>query len=82
MNLSKHASLRLAQRGFQDQVTSMIFHYGSSEHAPGGAVRISMRKKDIAELISENIYPKQLFDKIKKRVLILSNNGRTIITLY
>lgn len=82
MEYSKHASARMSQRGLSHELVSLIYNFGTSEYAKNGAVKITLKKRDLVELNSCFQGKKQLLDKAKRKVLILTHDEKSLITVY
>lgn len=57
MNTSKHAQIRMQQRGIPEQIVKNIITYGSTRKVAGGAIARFISKKDlkgIATLLPRN----------------------------
>jgi hypothetical protein len=72
MIISKHADLRIRQRGFSTESIELIWNYGRETFAPGGAVKYFFGKKE----------SKFALDKMKERVQFIERaKGRTIVVI-
>lgn len=79
-NLTDHAEKRIQQRGINIGALDVIMQYGDPISAPGGALAISLTKKDASKLISSL---KRQIKKIEKaqNVIVIEKNG-AILTSY
>jgi hypothetical protein len=50
--MTDHAQTRFRQRGINEQVLDYLIKYGDTKHAPGGALRITLTKRNASKLIS------------------------------
>lgn len=82
MEYSKHALVRMSQRGLSHELVSLIYNFGTPEYANNGAVKITLKKRDLIELNSCFNGKKQLIDKAKRKVLILTYDENSLITAY
>lgn len=79
---TKHASLRLQQRGFQNSIVELIKEYGVEKHKPGNALELSIPRKKIAECICDLKHKINHLEKCRNKALLFSSNGSLIITAY
>ena len=49
---TKHAEARFQQRGISRSAIDYLFEYGEAQHAPHGAIKISLTKQRTAKIIS------------------------------
>ena len=82
MNSTKHANIRMRQRGIPLEIASLIYRFGSSLPARDGAVKKTIRKKDLAWIKGEIPDCNQLLDKALGRHLVMTGNESRIITAY
>ena len=75
MELSKHASIRKQQRGFQADDIELITIFGTRVVRPGNAVEYQMTRKRKKHLI-------QALDRINDKAVLLSGDEATVVTLY
>ena len=75
MELSKHAAVRMQQRGFQADDIDLITRFGTPVKRPGNAVEYRMTQKQKKHLI-------QVLDRVEKKAVLLRDNEETILTLY
>jgi hypothetical protein len=75
MELSRHASVRKQQRGFQADDVELIKIFGICVKRPGNVVEYQMTQKRKKHLI-------QALDRIKDKGILLSNDEQTVVTLY
>lgn len=80
MKLTRHAEARKNQRGFSDFVMDMILQHGISKNAPGGATKISFRKKEYQKVVGQLKKAIQLMDKAKGGHVIMKDG--CILTIY
>ncbi|BBO78016.1 hypothetical protein DSCW_54330 [Desulfosarcina widdelii] len=75
-----HAKTRFQQRGINRSVIDYIFQYGDKEHAPGGAFKISLTKRNKARLISSLKNEIKKIERSSDVIIVQKNN--IIITGY
>jgi hypothetical protein len=75
MELSRHASVRKQQRGFQADDIDLITRFGTPVKRPGNVVEYRMTQKQKKHLI-------QALDRVEKKAVLLRDNEETILTLY
>ena len=75
MELSKHASVRKQQRGFQADDIELITKFGTPVRRPGNAVEYQMTQKRKKHLI-------QALDRVEDKAVLLSDDEATVVTLY
>ena len=77
---TKHAKIRMQQRGFSDFSLKVIHRFGREEKAPGGATRIILGKREHQQVVGEFKKMIQMLDKAKGGKVISCNDE--IITVY
>lgn len=75
MELSKHAAVRMQQRGFQADDIELITMFGAPLLRPGNKVEYQMTRKRKRHLI-------QVLDRVEGKSVLLSNDEATVVTLY
>ena len=75
MELSKHASVRKQQRGFQADDIELITRFGTPVIRPGNKVEYQMTQKRKSHLI-------QALDRVEGKAVLLSNDEEIVVTLY
>jgi len=80
MKITKHAEIRMQQRGFSDFALTIIYRFGREEKAPGGATRIILGKREHQQVVCEFKKMIQMLDKAKGGKIISFNDE--IITVY
>ena len=80
MNISKHAQIRMKQRGIPAPLLNIIEQYGKISHAPGGAEEIFLGKREAENLRQHLKILIQQIDKASGTKIIVKDN--TIITMY
>jgi hypothetical protein len=51
IQVTGHAQTRFQQRGINQIVVDYLVQYGEAKHAPGGALKISLSKRNCAKMI-------------------------------
>ena len=82
MKLSKHAEMRMNQRGMSLEKVRFIYTYGESLAAPGKAVLKRISKRDLPALESHRSVSGALLDKVLHRTLVMDQTESTVITVY
>ena len=75
MELSKHATIRRQQRGFQADDIDLIRLFGMSVKRPGNVREYRMGQKSAKRLV-------QAIDRIKGKAILVSDDEETVITVY
>ena len=75
MELSKYASVRKQQRGFQADDIELITRFGTTVIRPGNKVEYQMTLKRKSHLI-------QALDRVEGKAVLLSNDEEIVVTLY
>ena len=75
MELSRHASVRKQQRGFQADDIELITKFGTPVRIHGNVVEYQMTRKSKKHLI-------QALDRVKDKAVLLSDDEKTVVTLY
>ncbi len=52
MKVSKHACIRMQQRGIPEAVTDMLIEYGASVRRSGNALEFAFKKKEVIGAIA------------------------------
>jgi len=73
-NLTKHAKKRMQQRGIPSKVLKLIKKHGNLKYAAGGAMTVSINKKDYQRAIQELKNTIQLLEKAKNHRIITKDN--------
>ena len=80
LQITDHAKTRFRQRGINDQVLDYLIQYGETKYAPGGALRISLTKRNVAKVIDTL---KREIHKIERaRGLVVVDKDGHILTGY
>ena len=80
MSPTKHARIRLQQRGLREHLIDIIMVYGSFENAPGGAMKVFFGKKEKQSVLHEIKSLMKMVERASGGTLILKDN--TLITAY
>lgn len=75
MKISRHASIRSRQRGFQGSDLFLIANFGIPVRRPGNVIEYQMTQKVIKEII-------QSLDRICHKAILVDENDESIITAY
>ena len=75
MELSKHASAKMQQRGFQADDIDLITRFGTPVNRPVNVVEYRMTQKQKKHLI-------QALDRVEKKAVLLRDDEETVVTLY
>lgn len=81
MEMSKHVQIRGKQRGIPRSIVELILQYGEPKRAPGNAFKYEVAGKTIPQLQSHLKGLLQEVEKLKDKVVVVSNKG-CIITVY
>ena len=80
MTTSHHAQVRMQQRGIPAALVQIIEECGKVSHAPGGAERFQLGKRETDQLRQELKRMLQLLDKARGASLIVKDG--CILTAY
>ncbi len=75
MEISQHASMRLRQRGFQDEDLFLIANFGIPVKRPGNVVEYRMPQKVIKQIIKS-------LDRVCHKAILMDEKSECIITAY
>ena len=75
MELTRHATVRKQQRGFQADDIELIIDYGTPVRKPGNAIEYHMRDKDAKRLV-------QAAERNANKAVLVNQDGGTVITVY
>ena len=78
--LTYHATKRLNQRGIHRRILNYLLENGRAEYAPGGAIKISITRRDADQAISSLKKKISLIENATNKVII-EKDGK-IITIY
>ncbi|MAE22071.1 MAG: hypothetical protein CMK92_06535, partial [Pseudomonas sp.] len=80
-NLTRHASERKAQRGFNSKIINFLLRYGERISVKGKASKVFIKKKELESLvkdkkvtIEEKLFIKKNYERLSKKALILSES--------
>jgi len=80
MEFTHHARKRCQQRGISGEALELILDYGRICHAPGGAIKLFLGKKEYRELMNGLKQAMKVIERAKNGTLILANEK--ILTVY
>jgi hypothetical protein len=80
MQVTKHAAIRFQQRGINRIIIDYLLRYGDSTHAPGGALKISLTRKNKEKIVSSLKNEIKKIERSSRIVLIEKDNS--ILTAY
>ena len=80
LHITGHAKTRFRQRGIDNQALHYLIRYGDVEHAPGGAYKILLTKRNANKVIRALKKDIQKIDRACK-VVIVQKDG-SILTGY
>ncbi|MCK4820774.1 DUF4258 domain-containing protein [bacterium] len=80
LQITNHAKTRFRQRGINDQVIDYLIHYGDAKYAPGGAMRISLSKRNANKVIAA--LKKQIHKIERAQGLVIVQKDSNILTGY
>jgi len=78
MELSKHAQVRMSQRGITKVMINILIKFGITQYHNGCKI-LSLNKKSIKQLQAIKT-PKKLIDKVKKLYVVLNSENKLILT--
>jgi len=78
MQTSRHAQIRMQQRGIPEQIVRNIIAYGSTRRVAGGAIARFMSKKDLKALL-QTLPKKECIELDKhKGIYVVMDNSHVI----
>ena len=81
LNRSKHACVRMQQRGVDDGLVQVLSRYGRLRHSNGACIT-DMDKRSLADYLSNHEKPnRQIVEKLKK-TYIVEINGKLVTVAY
>jgi len=80
LHITGHAQARLRQRGVDNPTVHCLIRYGDTEHAPGGAYRISLSKRQADKRI--RALKKEIQEIVRASNLVLIAKNGSIVTVY
>jgi len=81
MKKTRHAKVRLQQRGIREHLIPLIIEYGRYSHCPGGATAITLGGKGVDEVTKNVKKVLQAVPKLRDVTIIMSDDGH-VITAY
>ncbi|MDT0604304.1 DUF4258 domain-containing protein [Thalassotalea castellviae] len=78
MELSKHAEVRMSQRGITNEMVNLIIRFGNAQFHEGCKI-VSLNKKALKNLQVQNISQK-IIDKIKALYVVYRSKKQLIVT--
>lgn len=80
MKLTKHAKIRMSQRGIKNIIIDLIYRYGRKERTQGDCYSYYIPPKNKHQIISELKHMIHYFEKSSgKRIIVNDDN---VITTY
>lgn len=82
INMTRHAEVRMAQRGIQSPHIDLLFQFGDLEVPCGkGGTSLAMTKTAYQKMLKKGISV-QLADKARNLVAVIGSNGAIITVLH
>ena len=78
MELSKHAEVRMSQRGITNEMVNLIIRFGKAQFHEGCKI-VSLNKKALKNLQIQNVSQK-IIDKIKALYVVYRSRTKLIVT--
>lgn len=78
--ITNHAKTRFQQRGIKGKIIDYLMEHGDKEYAPGGAMKITMKKRAASNRIYELKKEINIIENAKN--LIIIQKGHSVITSY
>jgi len=82
MEISKHAKIRSQQRGIPESITDLIVEFGDPIEVPGDAFKYEVTGRTINALNSHLKSLVHQVDKMKNKVVLVSQDGNIITTYH
>jgi hypothetical protein len=82
MAFTQHAVVRMQQRGVSKEVLDLVLQFGRKEPRPGGAWKISMRKRDAANMMCGLKNMIHMIEKAQRKTAVVSGTDEVVITVY
>ncbi len=80
MQFTKHALDRSKQRGISKDIIELMLLLGEGHSKPGGAIELTVKKKDISILLDQIKRLHKLLQKLPNKAALMKDD--TIITIY
>ena len=77
---SNHAKIRFRQRGISKEVIELVNQYGKPSNTRGGAIKLSLKRRDVNKIIEELKRCIHFFERA--RTIVLIEKDGTILTGY
>lgn len=81
MKFTHHALRRCSQRGIPPRIISLLAESGETTSAPGGALRLTIPRREKSRLIHELKSAIDLVERASNAEIVLSSDG-VVITAY
>lgn len=78
MELSKHAQIKMVQRGITEEMITLLIRFGSAQYHEGCKI-FSLNKKAVKKLKTDNI-SEQIINKIKALYVVCRLEHQLIVT--
>jgi hypothetical protein len=82
MAFTQHAVVRMQQRSVSKEVLALVLQFGREEPRPGGACKISMRKRDVSSMMCRLKKMIHLIEKAQRKAVMVSDTDEVVITVY
>lgn len=81
--VTKHAQMRMQQRGVQDSIAGTILTFADRRvHIGGGCQAFSVSRKNAQELIKTGVMTPSIADRIMKKGLVVSNDNTVLTVMH
>ena len=80
LEVTSHARHRFNQRGIDESIIGYLIHYGDTSYAPGGAMKISLSKRNANKVIAA--LKKQIRNIEKAQGIMIVQKDGSILTGY
>lgn len=78
MQLTEHASARANQRGIPRAIIRTIFMFGAEQHAPGGAIRLTLDEASIRLAADGSAHEQSQLERYRNTYVVVGEAGRVI----
>ena len=83
MAVTRHAAVRMQQRGVSEKVLDLALQFGRGEPRPSGALEIiSIRRRGAARVLGSLRNMIHLIERAQGKTAVVSGADKVVITVY
>lgn len=75
VTFTKHADVRMGQRGFSSEMVDLILIFGSPERMSDGLSEYRLTRQKVRNML-------QVLDKAKKKRVLINESSGAVVTVY